>query len=119
MVAWARPIRDRECPGGAMPATADRDVADRCARGTGRDGTSHLDAAGFTLLELLISLTLLTPAVIGVAIVAVNLIQYLVGAEIYTYKGTITGNLPIAVNFGTEENPIPILTRQIVIFSVG
>ena len=59
MVAWARPVRDRECPGGAMPATADRDVADRCARGTGRDGTSHLDAAGFTLLELLISLTLL------------------------------------------------------------
>lgn len=55
---------------------------------------------------------------LGVAIVAVNLIQYLVGAEIYTYKGRITGNLPVAVNFGSESNPILIRTVQIVIFAV-
>jgi general secretion pathway protein J len=42
-----------------MPATADRDVTDLCARGTGRNGSSNLGDAGFTLLELLISLTLL------------------------------------------------------------
>ena len=53
---------------------------------------------------------------LGVAIVAVNLIQYLVGAEIYTYSGKITGDLPAAVNFGSESNPIPIRTVQIVIF---
>lgn len=56
---------------------------------------------------------------LGVAIVAVNLIQYLVGAEIYTYKGKITGSLPIAVNFGSASNPIPIRTVQIVIFGVS
>ncbi len=56
---------------------------------------------------------------LGVAIVVVNLIQYLVGAEIYTYKTPITGSLPVAVNFGTEDTPIPILTRQIIIFAVA
>lgn len=55
---------------------------------------------------------------LGVAIVAVNLIQYLVGAEIYTYKDKITGNLPVAVNFGSAGDPIPIRTVQIVIFGV-
>ncbi len=56
---------------------------------------------------------------LGVAIVIVNLIQYLVGAEIYTYKDRITGGLPAAVNFGNESSPIPIRTVQIVIFVVG
>jgi branched-chain amino acid transport system permease protein len=55
---------------------------------------------------------------LGVAIVAVNLIQYLVGAEIYTYKDKITGDLPVAVNFGSASSPIPIRTVQIVIFAV-
>lgn len=56
---------------------------------------------------------------LGIAIVVVNLIQYLVGAEIYTYKDKITGNLPVAVNFGTEDAPVPIRTVQIVIFLVS
>lgn len=56
---------------------------------------------------------------LGVAIVVVNLIQYLVGAEIYTYKDKITGDLPVAVNFGTEDVPIPIRTVQIAIFLVS
>ncbi len=56
---------------------------------------------------------------LGVAIVAVNLIQYLVGAEIYTYSGKITGGLPAAVNFGSASNPIPIRSVQIVIFGVS
>lgn len=56
---------------------------------------------------------------LGVAIVVVNLIQYLVGAEIYTYKDKITGDLPAAVNFGTEDAPIPIRTVQIAIFLVS
>ena len=56
---------------------------------------------------------------LGVAIVAVNLIQYLVGAEIYTYKDRLTGNLPVAVNFGSADSPIPVRTVQIVIFAVS
>jgi branched-chain amino acid transport system permease protein len=56
---------------------------------------------------------------LGVALVIVNLIQYLVGAENYTFPANTYGNLPAAINFGTVENPIPIRTVQIVIFVVS
>ncbi|MEH2332039.1 branched-chain amino acid ABC transporter permease [Nostoc sp.] len=56
---------------------------------------------------------------LGVAVVIVNLIQYLVGAESYTYPGDTYGNLPPAINFGSLENPIPIRTVQVVIFTVS
>lgn len=56
---------------------------------------------------------------LGVAVVIVNLIQYLVGAENYTFPANTYGNLPPAVNFGTTENPIPIRTVQLVIFVVS
>jgi branched-chain amino acid transport system permease protein len=56
---------------------------------------------------------------LGVAFIIVNLIQYLVGAETYTFPSNIYGNLPAAVNFGTEANPIPIRTVQIIIFGVS
>jgi branched-chain amino acid transport system permease protein len=56
---------------------------------------------------------------LGVAIVVVNLIQYLVGAENYSYAARLTGNLPLAVNFGSEADPIPIRTVQMVIFGVS
>ncbi|MBD2433251.1 MULTISPECIES: branched-chain amino acid ABC transporter permease [Fischerella] len=56
---------------------------------------------------------------LGVAVVIVNLIQYLVGAESYTYPADTYGNLPPAINFGTEANPIPIRTVQVVIFVVS
>lgn len=56
---------------------------------------------------------------LGVALVVVNLIQYLVGAENYTFPGNTFGNLPASINFGSEENPIPIRTVQIVIFLVS
>ena len=56
---------------------------------------------------------------LGVALVIVNLIQYLVGAENYTFPGNTFGNLPPAINFGTAENPIPIRTVQVVIFLVS
>lgn len=55
---------------------------------------------------------------LGVAVVLVNSIQYLVGAEIYTFPGNTYGNLPAAINFGTAENPIPIRSVQVVIFCV-
>lgn len=56
---------------------------------------------------------------LGVALVVVNLIQYLVGAENYTFPGNTFGNLPASINFGSGENPIPIRTVQIVIFLVS
>lgn len=56
---------------------------------------------------------------LGVAVVIVNLIQYLVGAESYTYPANTYGNLPPAINFGSSENPIPIRSVQVVIFGVS
>lgn len=56
---------------------------------------------------------------LGVALVIVNSIQYLVGAENYTFPANTYGNLPAAINFGTTEKPIPIRTVQVVIFGVS
>ncbi|MBW4560481.1 MAG: branched-chain amino acid ABC transporter permease [Mojavia pulchra JT2-VF2] len=56
---------------------------------------------------------------LGVAVVIVNLIQYLVGAESYTFPAGAYGNLPPAINFGNPQNPIPIRSVQIVIFAVS
>lgn len=56
---------------------------------------------------------------LGAAVVIVNVIQYLVGAEIYTFPDNIYGNLPASVNFGTADKPIVIRTVQIVIFAVS
>jgi branched-chain amino acid transport system permease protein len=56
---------------------------------------------------------------LGMAVVIVNLIQYLVGAEIYTFPSNIYGNLPTAVNFGSSDRPIAIRTVQIIIFAVA
>jgi branched-chain amino acid transport system permease protein len=56
---------------------------------------------------------------LGAAVVIVNLIQYLVGAEIYTFPANAYGNLPAAINFGTVEKPIAIRTIQVVIFGVS
>ncbi len=56
---------------------------------------------------------------LGVALVVVNVIQYLVGAEPYTFPSDIYGNLPERVNFGSAANPIPIRTVQLVIFGVS
>jgi len=56
---------------------------------------------------------------LGVAVVLVNLIQYLVGAETYTYPANTFGDLPSAINFGTALHPIPIRTVQMIIFAVS
>src|ERR671932_1027114 len=56
---------------------------------------------------------------LGAAVVIVNLIQYLVGAEIYTFPADAYGNLPAAINFGTEARPINVRTVQVIIFGVS
>ncbi|PZU95935.1 MAG: flagellar biosynthesis protein FlgM [Pseudanabaena sp.] len=56
---------------------------------------------------------------LGVAVVIVNTIQYLFGAESYSFPSNIYGNLPTAINFGSVDKPIAIRTVQIVIFAVS
>lgn len=56
---------------------------------------------------------------LGVAVVIVNLLQFLVGAEIYTFPANTYGRLPPAINFGSAAQPIPIRTVQVVIFLVS
>ncbi|MFN7661722.1 MAG: ABC transporter permease subunit, partial [Dolichospermum sp.] len=47
------------------------------------------------------------------------LIQYLLGAESYTFPADTFGNLPAAINFGSVQHPIPIRTVQLIIFVVS
>ena len=56
---------------------------------------------------------------LGVAVAIVNLIQYLVGAEIYTFPSRVLGGLPAAINFGSAARPVPVRTVQIIIFGVS
>jgi branched-chain amino acid transport system permease protein len=56
---------------------------------------------------------------LGAALVIVNVIQYLVGAEIYTFPDDTYGNLPTAFNFGTDAQPIMMRSVQVVIFAVS
>jgi branched-chain amino acid transport system permease protein len=56
---------------------------------------------------------------LGVAVAMVNVMQYLFGAEIYSFPARPFGNLPPAVNFGTEAAPIPVRSVQVIIFVVS
>ena len=65
---------------------------------------------------------------LGMAVLIVNLIQFLVGAEIYSYPGNalnsfnlfgLLGNLPPAINLGGEDTVIPVRTIQVIIFIVS
>ncbi|KPV49437.1 flagellar biosynthesis protein FlgM [Kouleothrix aurantiaca] len=56
---------------------------------------------------------------LGVAIALVNIIQYLFGAEIYTFPANPFGAMPAAINFGVPGRPIPVRTVQIIIFGVS
>jgi len=56
---------------------------------------------------------------LGVAVALVNVMQYLFGAEIYSYPANPFGRLPAAANFGSEAAPIPVRTVQVIIFGVS
>lgn len=57
---------------------------------------------------------------LGVALVIVNLVQYVVGAEILSFPSDVYGAwLPPSVNFGSADRPIPVRGVQIVIFLVS
>jgi len=55
---------------------------------------------------------------LGVAIALVNIIQYLVGTENYSFSGAFA-TFPPSVNFGTELQPIRVRTIQIIILCVS
>ncbi len=55
---------------------------------------------------------------LGVALVIVNLIQYLVGAEIYPFPADVYGNISPAVMLHWGDKLIVIRTVQVIIFAV-
>jgi branched-chain amino acid transport system permease protein len=65
---------------------------------------------GDSLLALVSSL--------GVALVIVNVIQYLVGAEIYSFPSQVYGDIRPALMFEVGGEPMVIRTVQVIIFSV-
>jgi branched-chain amino acid transport system permease protein len=57
---------------------------------------------------------------LGVAVAMVNIIQYLVGAEAYSYPTTaILGGLPPSINLSMPNQPLVLRTVLIVIFVVA
>jgi branched-chain amino acid transport system permease protein len=56
---------------------------------------------------------------LGISIALVNIMQYLVGTEIYPFPDNVFGDLPRAVNFGVPGRPVPVRTVQIVMFAVS
>jgi branched-chain amino acid transport system permease protein len=59
-------------------------------------------------------------ASLGLAVAIVNIIQYLVGAETYSYpSGAALPGAPASVNFGTTEAPVIIRTAQLIIIAVS
>lgn len=67
-----------------------------------------------TLLTLVSSL--------GIAVAMVNFIQFLVGAEAYSYPSNqVLAGLPVSINFGTPEAPliIPTVRAIIIVVSLG
>ncbi len=56
---------------------------------------------------------------LGVALVAVNVIQYLVGSEIYSFPSDVYGNIKPAIMFHVAGKPVVIRTVQVIIFAVS
>jgi branched-chain amino acid transport system permease protein len=56
---------------------------------------------------------------LGVAVALVNVMQYLFGAEAYSYPADPFGHLPAAVNFGSASQPVLVRTVQVIIFLVS
>lgn len=55
---------------------------------------------------------------LGVALVIVNAIQYLVGAEIYTFPAEVYGDIKPALMFQVAGKTVVIRTVQVIIFAV-
>ncbi|HIJ80952.1 MAG TPA: branched-chain amino acid ABC transporter permease [Desulfuromonadales bacterium] len=55
---------------------------------------------------------------LGVALVIVNAIQYLVGAEIYTFPSQVYGDIKPAIMFEVAGQQVVVRTVQVIIFAV-
>lgn len=56
---------------------------------------------------------------LGVALILVNALQFLVGAEIYSFPSTIFGSLPMAMVVKIEGKVLAVRTVQIIILGVS
>lgn len=56
---------------------------------------------------------------LGVALILVNLIQYLFGAEIYSFPADVFGNIPAAIIFKIGGKFVAIRTVQVILFGVS
>jgi branched-chain amino acid transport system permease protein len=56
---------------------------------------------------------------LGVALILVNLIQYLFGAEIYSFPANVLGDLPAAFVFQVRQRPVAVRSVQLVLFAVS
>ena len=56
---------------------------------------------------------------LGVALVAVNVMQYLVGSEIYSFPGDVYGDIKPAFMFHIGEKIVVVRSVQVIIFAVS
>ncbi|MFZ5426298.1 MAG: branched-chain amino acid ABC transporter permease [Thermodesulfobacteriota bacterium] len=56
---------------------------------------------------------------LGVALILVNLIQYLFGAEIYSFPSDVFGSLPPAMIFNVGGKMVAVRTVQVILFAVS
>lgn len=57
---------------------------------------------------------------LGIAVALINIIQYLVGAEAYSYPSNLVlSGLPASLNLGTPDDPLIVRTVQLIIFAVS
>ncbi len=56
---------------------------------------------------------------LGVALVTVNVIQYLVGSEIYSFPSDVYGDIRPAIMLQWGDKPVVIRTVQVILFAVS
>jgi branched-chain amino acid transport system permease protein len=56
---------------------------------------------------------------LGVALILVNLIQYLFGAEIYSFPADVFGSLPPAIIFTVSGKLVAVRSVQVILFGVS
>jgi len=56
---------------------------------------------------------------LGVALILVNLIQYLFGAEIYSFPADVFGSLPAALIFKVNDKLVAVRSVQVILFGVS
>jgi branched-chain amino acid transport system permease protein len=58
-------------------------------------------------------------ATLGMTFLLVNILQLLFGAEMYAMPSRVLGDMPAALNFGTDDAPILVRTVNVLMFLVS